>query len=221
MWFPTLGIGYYPVRESQATYGAAYFERYQQLAKTPMSAKLNDARNMLLKRHWSGPVVDIGIGSGAFIESHPDAYGYDINQFAVDWLRARKRYVNPYMSKVPAITCWDSLEHIADFVPLLERVTEWVFVSLPIFSCAEEVLSSKHFRPDEHFWYFTAYGLIRLMAAHGFVCAEYNTAETEIGRESIGSFAFRRCDPLTDSERVARVVAAVKPRHWVTPVAFG
>jgi hypothetical protein len=54
------------------------------------------------------------------------------------------------------------------------------------------VLRSKHFRPQEHIWYFTREGLVNAMKACGFSLVAESDFETELGREDIGTFAFRR-----------------------------
>lgn len=200
IWIPEAGVGYFPVDAAPAEYGADYFARYQAMSGTPMANKLNAARVRMVRRHYDGPVVDIGIGAGDFLNAMPDeskVWGYDVNPVAVDWLKRRELYINPYeLESVAAITCWDSLEHIRDFPALINRVAEWVFVSLPTFYSANDVLNSKHYRRDEHFWYFSPSGLVNVMESLGFECREINCDETEIGREGITSFAFRRV-PVT------------------------
>jgi len=71
-------------------------------------------------------------------------------------------------------------------------VRKWLFVSLPIFRDAEHVLRSKHFRPQEHVWYFSRDGLIYAMKQCGFDLVSESNVETELGREDIGTFAFKR-----------------------------
>lgn len=157
------------------------------------------ARVDLVNRHFAGTVVDIGIGSGAFLErrngagaGRPNTFGFDVNPIAAAWLKSRSLWLDPYQGQVPAVTLWDVLEHIPDFGALLDRVSAWVFVSIPIFTSAQHVLRSKHFRRDEHVWYFTSEGLIRTFDGCGFDLAAMNTVETDLGREDIGSFVFRR-----------------------------
>lgn len=153
------------------------------------------ARVEFVARHYSGPLIDVGIGSGAFVElrakSEP-TYGYDVNPAGVSWLDERGLLVNPYSRPVDAVTMWDVIEHIPDYPELLIGVQQWLFLSLPIFRDADHVLRSKHFKPDEHCWYFTRAGLVWAMKTDGFELVEENTSETELGREDIGSFAFRR-----------------------------
>lgn len=157
-----------------------------------MGAALEAARHGLVARHTGGPVVDIGIGCGAFIESRPNTWGYDINPAAVEWLHASDRYWNPYIDPCRAVTMWDSLEHIPRFHDLLANVLERVFVSLPVFADEANVRRSRHFRPDEHCWYFTPDGLLTVMRELGWDCVEVNWSESLLGRDDIASFAFRR-----------------------------
>jgi hypothetical protein len=191
VWLPELGVGYYPVQESP--YDAAYFEKYQSYAQTEMGRKLTQARVDLVRRHWWGLVLDVGIGSGSFVEacSHP-AYGFDVNPAAVEWLSSRDLWMDPYASQVPCMTFWDSLEHIHNPQPILANIAHMAFVSLPIFTGSEHILRSKHFRKDEHCWYWTRSGFLRFMADNGFEVVERNAMEQELGREDIETFAFRR-----------------------------
>lgn len=101
-------------------------------------------------------------------------------------------FIDPYKVACRAVTLWDVLEHIPDYPALLANVREWLFLSLPIFRDAEHVLRSKHFRPDEHCWYWTRDGLVHAMKQCGFALKSESRIETELGREDIGTFAFRR-----------------------------
>lgn len=190
VWLPERGMGYYPVREQP--YDEAYFAKYEAYARTEMGLAITAARVELVRRHARGEVVvDIGIGCGAFVEAM-DCYGFDINPAGARWLQQHGAFWNPYKREAGALTFWDCLEHIHDPAPLLAHAREWVFCSLPLFEGPEHVLRSKHFRRDEHCWYWTRAGLIGWMAEHGFRCVEHNTAESLLGREDIHSFAFRR-----------------------------
>ena len=188
-WWPEFGVGYYPAEG--ARYDDAYYRKYVEYAATGLGHRLTTARVEFVARHWAGGVVDVGIGCGAFVASRPRTLGYDINPLGVAWLRAANRFADPYLG-CDAITLWDVLEHIADFEKLLAGVRKCVFVSLPVFTDAEHVLRSRHFRRDEHFWYFTTEGLVAVMDSLGWKCEETNREETTLGRDSIGSFAFRR-----------------------------
>jgi hypothetical protein len=189
-WLPELGLGFYPV--SAQPYDAAYFANYAALADTDIGRRLNAARVAMVARHWEGLVVDIGIGAGTFVDSRSGTKGYDVNPVGVAWLKARGLFVDPYAKPVDVVTTWDALEHILDPAPLLANVRRWVFVSLPIFHNVAHVMGSKHYKPSEHAWYFTDSGFRSFMAALGWRCVEVNDEETQIGREDIKSYAFRR-----------------------------
>ncbi len=190
-WLPQSGIGYLPVTASP--YDRAYFQKYQGYAQTLTGIWLNAARVRMVARHWEmTELLDVGIGSGQFVASRPGTLGFDINPAAIQWLDDRGSFLDPYHTVVRAACFWDSLEHIPDPSGVLSNVSQRVFVSLPIFHDLEHALSSKHFRPDEHCWYFTQRGFLLFMRLHGWSLVEWNNVETQLGREDINSFAFRR-----------------------------
>lgn len=189
LWSEELGMGFHP--RPPMDYTGPYFEKYQLLDATPMGAALTQARIDLVRRHFAGQVVDIGIGGGRFV-TESGAMGFDVNPEAVDWLRAQERYYDPYQHHAEAVTCWDSLEHIPEPEKLLDHVGEWLFVSMPIYKDQADCLASKHYKPGEHIWYHTMHGLIGWCERQGFECVEVSDQESKLGREGITSFAFRR-----------------------------
>jgi Methyltransferase domain len=197
-WFPEVQIGYYPVPPAVNVYDDDYFAKYVAYAQTELGQRLTLARMALVNRHHgNGPLVDVGIGCGSFVDARENTHGYDINVRGIEWLNRRDLWWNPYTRRCRAISLWDVIEHIADFPALLARVDEFVFVSLPIFTGPDDVLLSRHYRRDEHVWYFTRDGFVRVMSGLGWQLLEENNDETRLGRDSIGSFAFRRreCSP--------------------------
>jgi len=195
-WWPQLGIGHYPVTAGVAPYDQEYFDRFGRDAATPLGLSLMQGRVNFVEAHYQGTLIDVGIGSGAFVEQRNArnhlTYGYDVNPAGVRWLDERTLCVDPHVVPFDAMTLWDVLEHIPDYRPLLANVRQWLFVSLPIFNDAYHVLRSKHFRPQEHIWYFTREGLVNAMKACGFGLVAESDFETALGREDIGTFAFRR-----------------------------
>jgi hypothetical protein len=196
MWWPQLGVGYYPTEAGYLPYDQDYFDRFDRNAKTSLGRALMQARFNFVEQYHRGTLIDVGIGSGAFIEQRQrrrrSTYGYDVNPAGIAWLQERSLLVDPYLVSFDAMTLWDVLEHIPDFSTLLANVREWLFLSLPIFRDAEHALRSKHFRPDEHCWYFTREGLLQVMKMCGFAMVAENEMETALGREDIGTFAFKR-----------------------------
>lgn len=188
LWSDELGMGFHP--RPPMDYSGPYFEKYQALDATPMGAALTTARVDMVRRHFDGEVLDVGIGGGRFvIES--GGKGFDVNEEAVQWLKSRNAYADPYKG-VAAITCWDSLEHVPDPEALVRSVGEWVFVSMPVYKDQADCLKSKHFKPGEHLHYWSVRGLIGWFAKMNFGCVEINERESDLGREGITSFAFRR-----------------------------
>lgn len=195
-------MGFYPVTAGVEVYDQAYFDRFGRQADTELGRAIMDARVDMVTRHWDGDLVDVGIGSGAFLQhcqrsAKPNrrglqTCGYDVCPAGRRWLQERNLWLNPYVEMVDAASLWDVLEHLRDFEPLLGNVRQWLFLSIPIFKNRGHVLGSKHFRRDEHYWYFTLEGLVATMFQLGFECADANDMETQLGREDIGSFAFHR-----------------------------
>lgn len=150
------------------------------------------ARIQLVARHYTGPLLDVGIGAGQFLEARPNTLGYDVNPHGIEWLKSRGRWTDLYAQRYRALSFWDALEHIDRPNRAVAKAEEWVFVSVPIFTGAEHLLRSRHYKPSEHIWYWSHDGLVRWFNGQGFDCIEHNTMETALGREGIGSYAFRR-----------------------------
>lgn len=192
-WDDSLGVGHYPV-ELVGQYDKAYWERYVSYRSNTIAKALMKARVDLVERLYGDePIVDIGIGSGHFIDTRKAlTYGYDVNPVAIRWLVDKNLWWDPFARDPEAIACWDSLEHLSRPENLVRNVKSMVFMSIPIFIDPDHVMRSKHFRPDEHFWYFTRDGLIEWMRRYGFSLIDENRMETNLGREDIGTFVFKR-----------------------------
>jgi hypothetical protein len=192
-WSEEKGIGFYPVVPGDQ-YNVDYWNKYRGYAKTDLGVLLSRKRVDLVDKYADGKTtVDVGIGCGQFIEMRGGrTYGYDVNPVAIQWLLDRGLWWDPYF-KDPDVACfWDSLEHVERPDQLVSRIRHAVVVSLPIFEGRAHILRSKHFRKDEHFWYFTEAGFIRWMNGLDFELAEKNRMEVECGREDIGTFVFVR-----------------------------
>jgi hypothetical protein len=162
---------------------------------TPTGAQLTAGRIELVDAFWHGHLVDVGIGGGRFCQERAYTSGFDINPEAIKWLKAHRKWHDPYLSHCEAVSFWDCFEHIHDPLPLLDNVKSHVFMSLPIFDGPEHVLRSKHFKINEHCWYFTPKGLERFMEQAGFWLVYHDRREEDAGREGIGSFVFTRKEP--------------------------
>lgn len=194
VWLPEIGMGRYPVTRTHRPYDAEYFSRYQAMADTSMGRQLTAVRIQLVARHYIGPLLDVGIGAGQFVEARPNTRGFDVNPAGIEWLNQRGLWADLYGDRYPALSFWDSLEHIDRPDIAVAKAERFVFVSVPIFESGDHVLRSKHFRKTEHIWYWTHDGLIKWFAQQGFKLLEHNTCESTLGREGIGSYAFRRME---------------------------
>lgn len=189
------GIAYQRDRTVSVPYDQAYFDKYVSYEGTKIAQKLNAFRTDITRKYCS-TLLDIGIGSGEFIKSSKVlTYGYDINESGVQWLKERNLYLDPYTDDtdlVQGFTFWDSLEHIPEPIAIIERVPAYAFVSLPVFADLKQIRRSKHYRPNEHYFYYTFDGLVRLFDYGGFELVEFSDGEILAGREDIYTFVFRR-----------------------------
>lgn len=192
LWSEELGYGWHTAPAMQ--YDSGYFAHYQKLDATPMGAALTNARIELVRKYTTPSYgCDIGIGGGRYVEES-NGFGFDVCPDAVNWLMDNGRLAEQGYG-LQVATCWDSLEHIPEPEKLLARVREWLFVSMPIYTSMQDVLTSKHYKPGEHLHYWTLAGFIAWCERQGFEVQEVNHAEEELGREGITSFAFRRVAP--------------------------
>lgn len=195
LYYPDLG---YCRQESPSpfVYDAEYFNKYCEYSQTELGQQITAARVSLVNRYTTGEIIDIGIGCGQFVELRGNAKGYDVCPESIDWLTERGLFVNPYSTEITqsAICFWDSLEHITEPKELLGRVPSgcFVFVSLPVFEDLTKVTASKHHRPNEHIHYWTWQGLIEYFEGISFTCLELSNQESELGREDILTFVFKR-----------------------------
>ena len=191
------GIMFQTDMSKSIEYGKNYYQHYVTLIGNEISNKLNASRVALTEK-YSKCLLDVGIGSGEFImRSKMKVYGYDINPYGISWLRERNLYVDPYSSALDGIdgwTLWDTLEHIShpeEFLHLVLPGT-YLFVSLPIFSDLTKIRQSKHYKPGEHYYYFTEQGFLWFMTSRGFSLVEMSDQESVAGRDSILTFVLRK-----------------------------
>lgn len=200
------GVAYQrDMTKGRIEYGAAYLANYDAYAQGPLADAINAGRVELLKRHAKegASVLDVGAASGIFVRRAVGegfaANGFDVIPQAVARLKRDDLYASD-ITTFDAITMWDSIEHIEEPELTLRNVKKGalLFASVPIFADARRVRESKHYKPGEHLYYWTAQGFIDWMALYGFRLLEQSTHETDAGRDSIGAFAFVRDIPDYD-----------------------
>jgi hypothetical protein len=187
------GVAYQADMSIPFEYGEGYWEMYRGYVGSEIAVKLNATRRTLVDRYMGdAEVLDTGIGAGEFIEARPGTFGNDVNPWALAWLTERQK-LRTDIENFEGFTFWDVLEHIATPRNLFNRmpIGSCVFTSIPIFDDLLKVRASKHYKPNEHLYYFTEKGFVDWMGLHGFSLLEVNDEETKAGREAIKSFAFR------------------------------
>lgn len=204
IWNKTYDYGYFPCdvwlehNSLPSPYDQAYIDKYLGYEETTMGGAINKVRLSLVERYTTGMLVDIGIGSGSFVKyrnyHYPSTtFGYDITGIdKVEELIGANRYVCPLRTEVLDATFWDSLEHMKDPAQVLCRVHRYAFFTIPVFTSLEQARESKHFWPEEHYYYWTRESFETYLGRHGFVVLEINDAECNLGREEVLSFACKR-----------------------------
>ncbi len=187
----------YAVQADRSTvipYDQVYFDRCAANDESAIADLINKCRLELVARHYGASgMLDVGIGAGEFIRRRPNTHGFDVNPVAIEWLKRNDLWAER-LDWFGAVSFWDVLEHLPDPTIYLKHVQLhcYVFASIPVFDDLARVPESKHFRPNEHFWYWTPTGFIDWMWEQGFMLLEMNDEETRAGRDSIHSFAFKR-----------------------------
>lgn len=193
------GVAYQARETDPIEYGEEYFQRYSSYRGTEISKCINSSRIDLLKRFGEPAALDIGIGSGEFLETANAAgvqcFGFDVNPIAIEYLKRRGFFVNPTngvsTQGINTVTFWDVFEHLEEPSTFVSDLgIETIIMSVPIvedFSC---LLGWKHFKPGEHLYYFTNEGMISFMDEIGYKLAYSGRPECDCGREDIGSFVF-------------------------------
>tara|TARA_R110002126_G_scaffold124676_5_gene266827 strand:+ start:990 stop:1643 length:654 start_codon:yes stop_codon:yes gene_type:complete len=192
IWFKQSQIGWLPISDEES-YSDEYYDHFFGYRNTPMGKDINDFRVEIVNKYCKDMVIDIGIGSGHFIDQrgHKNTRGYDVSSRCRKWLTDRQLLCDPPLFS-NALSFWDSLEHIRDFLPMIESVREWVFISIPIFKDSDDILSSRHYKPHEHWWYFTDESIQATFRELGFVMREKSGIEVQCGRVGVVTYVFQR-----------------------------
>lgn len=183
-------------------YDARYLAKCEAYADSEISAAVNAGRCALMMRHMpeGASVLDFGAGSGQFMRVAKawglEVCGFDVIPETVERLASSGQFADD-VAAFSAITAWDVLEHLEDPFEAIRRIRRdcLLFVSVPVFDDLSRIRESRHYRPGEHLYYWTADGFIGWMAQRGFHLLESSDHEVKAGRDSIGAFAFRRTTP--------------------------
>lgn len=176
-----------------------YFQKYVNYKNTDISKKLNKFRCDLAKKYsGKGKILDVGIGSGEFIQKiKNNICGFDVNPYGINWLKENNKYLNPYyddLSGIKVFTLWDTIEHMVNPCHFLNKIkkNQIVILTLPITEDLKQVHLSKHFRLNEHLYYWTSDSFIWYMQANGFKFLEMSDQENKCGRQGVKTFVFKK-----------------------------
>lgn len=177
-----------PSASEPFNYGPNYELHYHLYAQTEFAKKLHTERwNFVVKNAEPVSVLDFGCGVATFGEYAPNG----VKMFSYDpYFKRDFSFV--WNDGVDVVTFWDSLEHMRriQLVPLLK--TKYIAVSTPTLKNGKNILDWKHFRPDEHVWYFNREAIVKLFAKWGYKLVDESDFEIGLGREDIWSFCFKR-----------------------------
>ena len=189
------GVAYQVDRKDHNDYNGKYYTHcLEKYTDEKMKAAINKGRIEFVWKHFGrDTVLDIGVGAGDFIKAHGNADGYDVDKEAVKWLKDNFLYSKKFKN-YDAFTMWDVLEHVLRPEKYFKHMRKGstLFLSIPIFKDLTKVRESKHYRPGEHWYYFTENGLINFLGKYGFILIEKSDFEKKAGREQIYNFALGR-----------------------------
>jgi hypothetical protein len=163
------------MKDIYKVYDQEYLDKYKELAKTELGQKIYKTRWDLIKKYIKqGTLVDYGCGPNAFNNAGPkefEKYGYDVNP--------NVKFPDLPYQPWDIVTFWDSLEHIPDFYDVIRLFkAKWLFISTPnLESVITPVTEWKHYRPEQHIFYFDKYSLRIILKALDYEIIEINHEE--------------------------------------------
>ena len=126
-------------------------------------------QNLPIGRSWR--VLDFGCGRGLFVDAMchlcSTTKGFDVVEQKHPRVTSDLRLCTE--NHWDLVTFFDSLEHCEDINKTIDQLkTQYVCVSVPEMPEGGIPVNWPHFKPNEHLWYFTKYGLIWFLKFHGF-----------------------------------------------------
>lgn len=129
-------------------------------------------------------ILDVGYGSGNFLKTCKlnieHCYGNDITGYE---LPPGVEFVEDITKEYYDVICFfDSLEHFVDISFVKDLKCKYIYISVPEchYINDEWFLNWKHFRPNEHIYYFDRFSLTNFMREHGFHLIAFSNIEDSI-----------------------------------------
>lgn len=171
---------------SPIQYDSSYIEKYNAYPLRQLAYIRLATLRQLQKITGIRPVFDYGCGSGAFIdaceENRISVSGYD---------PATNKNNEPHnLSAYGTVTFFDVLEHIPDIERIMLMLPHSIIVAIPdsscVFSGEVEWQRWRHYRPNEHLFYFSPISLNLLFKKYGYELKFDNYDEDFIRRPQDG-----------------------------------
>jgi hypothetical protein len=183
-------------------FNGTHFESYEREAQTSigkgiMRFRIKTVKQLVSYRRISTHCLDVGIRSGHFLRelkrtSDIQGQGIDVNNWSIQWLHANGFVCT--RDKFEILTFWNTLDHLTE--PwLLWRNYKPLFIAMTqtIFKNKEQIERHQHFKPQQHYWYFTRLGLLEFMERHGYgLVNSCNTEDVKWGQDNKMTFTFMR-----------------------------
>ena len=175
-------------KEIPIKYNKEYFRLISDTYKTTARI-INQIRWDFVKEIKPKIVLDYGAGACFLSKYAPKGVvvdTYDIGDFPVKYTGIRHKSYD-------LIFLCDVLEHIPDFreFDYLWEKAEYVYISIPILPKGRELKTWKHFKPGEHYHYFTERSLDLFFEGRGFENIKSGYPECKI-RSDIYSVLYKR-----------------------------
>jgi len=178
---------------NEGVYDSKYCEKYVAYSKSGVNSKLQQLRwNTVLRHVISGKLLDVGCGSGAFIQAAPagfEVHGQDVNRYCVVYCNSIGLMVSETLpnEKFDVVSMFDSLEHFSSF-DIVKQVRDLLkkngrlVLGIPNFRA--EFLANiddwRHYRPDEHVFGISEKSIYQVCERFGFELDEQNDDESEV-----------------------------------------
>lgn len=168
-------------------YNESYLAEFKSRDNTEAGRRLTEIRlDMVWKLFKEGHLLDFGPGGGRFLEEskrHFEAHSLDINPNSNPTYSCIEE-VQPETYDV--ITFWDSLEHLENPLTMLMdarmvlKPGGMVFISTPNIWPTIDAISSHHYKPGEHVYYFNMVSLHKMLDLARFSPMFFNYDESEV-----------------------------------------
>jgi hypothetical protein len=149
---------------------------------------ISDIRWNFVKEINPKIVLDYGSGPGWFRCYAPK--GIEVDTFdTAPWPQTGLRH-----DRYDLITFWDVIEHFKDLdkeLKILLHHANVIALTVPIKPKRQDLSTWKHYKPNEHFQYFTDQSLDKILNDYGFQRIKYGNIECP-PRTDITSYLYKR-----------------------------